>query len=107
MIFKKKLLVFLLMILVVALLAYLFFSFCMEAFRPPKKDLFLVLEDFCDKNCGDDWIIDSIQHYNPKIVFVIVQTRQGKLDLSVQPDIGAIIVEDTQIPGWKKRVFRY
>lgn len=105
MILKKKL--FLFVLVVVGLLTCLFFSFYRETFRPPKKDFFLVLEEFCNKNCGEDWTIDNIHKFNAKIVFVVVQTRQGRLDLSVQPDIGAIIVEDTQIPGWKKRVFRY
>lgn len=100
---KKKMF----LLVFVVLVAYFCFSWCREAFRPPKKELFVALEEFCRRHCGDDWVIDSIHKYNPKIVFVVVQTREGRLDLSIQPDIGAIIVEDTKIPHWKTRVFRY
>jgi len=73
-----------------------------------KKNIVDVIDDFCNEHFEEDWGVDNIQHYNEKIVFVVVQYKGAIIDLSIQPEIKTIIIE--QIKGktnLKKRVYRY
>jgi len=79
-----------------------------EKYQQQKKNIVDVIDDFCNQHFGEEWGIDNIQHYNEKIVFVVVQSKGVIVDLSIQPEIKTIIVEKTKgKTNLKKRVYRY
>lgn len=97
--------VFLFLIVVVS-----FYYFCKESFQPSSsaKDILTILDSFCNQQYGEHWNIDSLVIYNEKLVFVVVQTKEHKIDLSIQPDIRTIIVEKmSPSSSNNKRIFRY
>lgn len=76
------------------LCVFLLFLFCKEPFQPTEEDdLIQVIDDFCSKYYGDDWNMDSIYSYNDKLVFIVIQTKDATIDLSIQPKSRVIIVE--------------
>lgn len=95
--------------LICFLLLFFVFFFQKEKYQQQEKNNIVdIIDKFCNQHFGDNWGIDNIHHYNEKIIFVVVQSKDVVVDLSIQPDIKTIIVE--QIKGktsLKKRVYRY
>lgn len=103
-------------ILVVMVCCLTFYHVYQEHFQHPIKnnspDVLKIIEKFCNKQYQDHWNIDSLFSYNENIVFVVIQTKEQKIDLSIQPDNRAIIIENIQgeTENDKKdfqRVFRF
>ena len=79
-----------------------------ETFK--KDDVVMdVLEKFCNDHCGSDWTMDNMEQYNDKLVFVVIQTKDATISLSIQPINRAIIIENIKgkSPFGTKRVFRF
>lgn len=99
-----------LLLLFVFLLVFLCYYFQKENFQSYQgKDILIVIEKFCNQHFGDNWNIDSLVSYNEKITFVVIQTKNKKIDLSIQPDSRAIIIENIRGDQLKtnQRIFRY
>lgn len=91
---------------------FLFYSFP-EKYQDPEKErnkpvVMDIVVNFCDKNFGDEWVIDNAYVYNEKVAFFIVEACGSVIYISVQPENRAIIIED--IKGslvMKKRIHRF
>jgi hypothetical protein len=95
-----------LFLMVVVVFYYLY----KEPFQPSSsstKDILTIIDSFCNKQYGEHWNIDSLVIFNEKLVFVVVQTKEHKIDLSIQPDIRTIIIEQMSSPPNQTRIFRY
>jgi hypothetical protein len=67
-----------------------------------------VVNKFCDKHFGEEWSIDDVSRYNDKITFFVIHTQGSIIDMSVQPENRAIIIEN--IKGYstiKNRIYRF
>lgn len=80
-----------------------------EPFQPPHDDIVHIIDKFCNKHYGDDWGIDNIYPYNDKIVFAVIQTKGSTIDLSIQPENRAIIIENIngKTPPQQRRISRF
>jgi len=102
--------VWLFLVFLLFLLLIVFYYFRKEPFQDKnnKFDLMDIIEKFCNGQFGDEWGIDHVFHYNDKIMFVVIHAKGAVVDVSVQPENRAIIVEN--IKGTlllKKRVYRF
>lgn len=54
-----------------------------------------MIDEFCNKQYGNDWTIDSIVRYNDKLYFAVVRIKEDvKISFSIQPIVNTIIIED-------------
>lgn len=96
--------------LTIVLFFTIYYFFHKEQFQltKNKEDPMYIIDKFCNKQFGDDWGVDSVYHYNDKIIFVVVHTKNVVIDLSIQPENRAIIIENIRGETiLKKRVHRF
>lgn len=93
----------------VFVLWFLFLCFRKEPFQKKDNvDFMTTIETFCSQHFGEDWGIDHVYRYNDKIMFVVVQTHHAVIDLSIQPENRAIIIENIKgVSPFKKRIYRF
>lgn len=87
-----------------------FYYFDREPFQPSvsTKDILTILDSFCNKHYGEEqWNMDSLVVYNENLVFVVIQTKKNTIELSIQPDIRTIIIENSSYDKTNTRIFRY
>ena len=96
------------------LFLFLFMFFQKEQYQQKKvnkteDDLMDILEKFCTEQFGEEWGVDHVYRYNDKIMFATMQVQGAVIDLSVQPESRAIIIEDIKgkTSHLTKRVYRF
>lgn len=101
-------------LLIVFFFLFLFMYFQKEQYQQKKvnkaeDDLMNILEKFCTEQFGEEWGVDHVYRYNDKIMFVVIQVQGAVIDLSVQPESRAIIIEDIKgkTNRLTKRVYRF
>jgi len=73
------------------------------------EDLMDILEKFCNSHFDEDWGVDHVYRYNDKIMFAVIQVQDAVVDLSIQPESRAIIIENIKgkTNRLTKRVYRF
>jgi hypothetical protein len=102
--------VLLFLVFLVFFLMIVFYCFRKETFQDKndKIDFMDILEKFCNEQFGDEWGIDNVFHYNDRIMFIVIHTQGAIVDVSVQPENRAIIIENIKgKSSLKKRIYRF
>lgn len=100
--------------LIVSFFLFLFMYLQKEQYQQKKvneaeDDLMNILEKFCTEQFGEEWGVDHVYRYNDKIMFAAIQVQDAVVDLSVQPESRAIIIENIKgkTNRLTKRVYRF
>lgn len=111
---NKSFLWFVCFLLIVCFFLFLFMFFQKEQYQQKnvnkmEDDLMNILEKFCSEKFGEEWGVDHVYRYNDKIMFATIQVQDAVIDLSVQPESRAIIIEDIKgkTSHLTKRVYRF
>ena len=102
-------------LLIVFFLFFLVLFFPKETYQQKKnkktgdEDFMDILEKFCNTNFGEEWGVDHVYRYNENIMFAAIQIDGAVVDLSVQPESRAIIIENIKgkTNRLTKRVYRF
>lgn len=98
------------LLLIASFLLFLVLFFQKEKYQQKKTkkaddhDWMDILEKFCNNNFGEEWGVDHIFRYNDNIMFAVIQVQGAVVDLSIQPENRAIIIEN--IKGKTSRLIK-
>lgn len=103
---------FILFVCIFCSVVFLVSCFHKEPYQQKKKEkddhLMEILDKFANEHLGTDWEMDHVDRYNNKIIFVVIHTDNAIIDLSVQPENRAIIIENIKGKSpFQKRVYRF
>lgn len=108
----RSVFLFICFLMIVFLLFFILLFFQKEKYQQKNnngdEDLMDVIEKFCKQHLGEEWGMDHVYRYNDKIMFATIQIQGAVIDLSVQPDSRAIIIENIKgKTSLTKRVYRF
>lgn len=106
---NKFFLWFICFLVIVFLLLFMVLFFQQEKYEQKKAnnadDIMVILDKFCNQYFGEEWGVDHVYRYNDKIMFAVIQVQGAVINLSVQPESRAIIIEN--IKGKTSRLTKH